>query len=34
MGLAHGAQISEEPERDVKILWSDVGQQPSETAPG
>lgn len=34
MGLAHGAQMSEEPERDVKILWSEAAQQPSETALG
>lgn len=34
MGLAHGAQMSEEPQRDVKILWSEAVQLPSEMAPG
>lgn len=34
MGLAHGAWMSEEAEGDVKILWSESAQQPSERVPG
>lgn len=34
MALADGAQMSEEPRRDGKIIWSEAAQQPSETATG